>query len=144
MRLETVGLRVTNLERSLRFYQRALGLRVLRRGDTRGWGGGIWVQLRDPKSKRVVELNWYPRGSLFYRAYRAGEALDHLDFTLGSVPRAALERTYRRLLRAGAGRTPYHPATTQGWMASVTDPDGIWITVGRRPTRAEARAMRAG
>ena len=29
----------------------------------------------------------------------------------------------------------------EGWMASVRDPDGIWITIGRLPTRAERRKM---
>jgi catechol 2,3-dioxygenase-like lactoylglutathione lyase family enzyme len=143
MRLHTVGLRVTDLTRSLRFYTKVLGLREVRRGDTRGWGGGIWVLLQDPRSRRVVELNWYPKGSLFHRAYRTGEALDHLDFSLGSVPRSSLERTYRRLLAGGGRPTGYEPSTTGGWMASVQDPDGIWITVGRQPTRAERAGLRS-
>jgi catechol 2,3-dioxygenase-like lactoylglutathione lyase family enzyme len=137
MRFEVVGLRVTRLARSLRFYTRALGLKVVRRGDTRSWGGGIWVLLEDPRSHRRVELNWYPKGSRFGGPFRAGEAVDHLDFTLGVAPRAELERVYRRLLRAGGRPTGYEPSTTEGWMASVLDPDGIWITVGRKPTRHE-------
>jgi catechol 2,3-dioxygenase-like lactoylglutathione lyase family enzyme len=142
MRLVAVGLRVTDLERSLRFYTKALGLREVRRGDTRGWGGGVWVLLRDPRSHRVVELNWYPKGSRFYSPYRAGDAADHLDFSLGSVPKATLERTYRRLLAGGGRPTGYEPSTTEGWMASVQDPDGIWVTVGRRPTRSERAVFR--
>ena len=141
MRLEVAGIRVTNFERSVRFYTKALGLRIVRKGDTRSWGGGRWVLLKDPKSGRQVELNWYPKGSLFYAPYRAGDALDHLDFTVGVARRAVLEQTYRRLLRHGARPTRYSPSTTQGWMASVKDPDGIWITVGRRPTPAERRTM---
>jgi catechol 2,3-dioxygenase-like lactoylglutathione lyase family enzyme len=137
MRFEVVGLRVTNLERSLRFYRRALGLRVVRRGDTRSWGGGIWVVLEDPKSHRRIELNWYPRGSLFGGPFRTGDAVDHLDFTLGVASREELERVYRRLLRQGAKPTGYEPSTTGGWMASVMDPDRVWITIGRRPTRSE-------
>src|SRR5208282_1649326 len=131
MRFENVGLRVTQLSRSLKFYTKALGLRVVRRGDTRSWGGGIWVLLEDPRSRRKVELNWYPKESIFYSPYRAGEAVDHLDFTLGVASRTELERVYARLLRFGAKPTGYEPSTTSGWMASVTDPDGIWITVGR-------------
>jgi catechol 2,3-dioxygenase-like lactoylglutathione lyase family enzyme len=141
LRFEIVGLRVTNLSRSLRFYTRALGLRVSKRGDTRSWGGGMWVQLEDPRSHRFVELNWYPRGSRFHTPYRVGDGVDHLDFTVGPVPRTRLDAVYRRLLRFGARPTRYSPATTAGWMASVRDPDGIWITVGRRPTPAERRRM---
>lgn len=137
MRLEYAGLRVTNLPLSIRFYTRALGLQVVRTGDTRSWGGGKWALLKDPRSHRLIELNWYPRGSRFYTPFRTGDALDHLDFTVGVASQSALERAYRRLLRYGGKPTGYSPATTEGWMASVRDPDGIWITVGRRPTRAE-------
>jgi catechol 2,3-dioxygenase-like lactoylglutathione lyase family enzyme len=143
MRFGAVGLRVTDLKRSLRFYTKVLGLREVRRGDTRAWGGGVWVLLRDPRSRRVVELNWYPKGSRFGTPFRTGDALDHLDFDLGPVPRTTLERAYRRLLAGGGRPTGYRSQTTAGWMASVRDPDGIWITVGRRPTRAErARLQR--
>ncbi|MGB6500462.1 MAG: VOC family protein [Thermoplasmata archaeon] len=140
LRLEQAGLRVTNLERSLRFYTRALGLRVSARGDTRAWGGGLWVQLEDPRSHRHIELNWYPRGSRFGGRYSVGDGIDHLDFTLGVATRASLERTYRALLRAGGRPTGLEPSTTEGWMASVRDPDGVWITVGRRPTVGERSA----
>lgn len=142
MELQQVGLRVRDWRRSLRFYTKALGLRVVRRGDTRGWGGGRWALLEDPRSRRVVELNWYPRGSLFFGPYRPGDALDHLDFTIGAASVEELERAYRRLLRFGAKPTRWKPATTAGWMASVRDPDGVWITLGRRPTLAEQRASR--
>lgn len=141
MHLEFPGLRVTNLARSVRFYTKGLGLEVVRRGDTRVWGGGLWVLLRDPRSRRLLELNWYPKGSLFAGPYRPGDALDHLDFTLGVASRDALERAYRRLLRHGARATKYPPAKTEGWSAHVLDPDGIWIVVGRRPTPAERRAL---
>jgi catechol 2,3-dioxygenase-like lactoylglutathione lyase family enzyme len=140
MRFEFPGLRVTDLDRSLRFYTRALGFRVVKRGDTRSWGGGLWVLLRHPSTRRLLELNWYPKGSRFYEPYVGGTGLDHLDFTLGVAPRAKLERTYRRLLKAGGRPTGAEPSTTEGWMASVRDPDGLWITIGRRPTRAERAA----
>ena len=141
MRLEYAGVRVTRLDRSVRFYTKALGLRVVKRGDTRVWGGGLWVLLRDPRSRRLLELNWYPKGSLFHGPYRAGDALDHLDFTIGAASRATLEKTYRRLLKYGARPTRWSPATTEGWSGHVLDPDGIWITVGRRPTAAERRSV---
>ena len=137
MRFEVVGLRVTQLERSLRFYTRALGFKVVRRGDTRSWGGGIWVRLEGPGSRQRIELNWYPKGSMFAGPFRTGDAVDHLDFTLGVAPRSELEKVYRRLLRHGARPTGYEPSNTGGWMASVMDPDGVWITIGRQPTRSE-------
>ena len=144
---EQVGLRVTDLAKSLRFYRGALGLKVVKKGDTRGWGGGLGVLLRDPRSRRSLELNWYPKGSMFFERYSTGAALDHMDFTLGVAPKQELERVYRRLLKHGGRPTGYEPRTTDGWMASVRDPDGVWITVGRRPTPAEMavlRRMRSG
>jgi catechol 2,3-dioxygenase-like lactoylglutathione lyase family enzyme len=143
MEFQQVGLRVRNLPRSLKFYTGALGFRIKRRGDTRSWGGGLWVLLEDPHSRRVVELNWYPRGSMFGGRFSVGGGVDHLDFTLGVATQARLESVYRRLLRAGGRPTGYEPSTTGGWMASVRDPDGIWITVGRDPTPAERRQMAA-
>ncbi len=144
MRLEQAGLRVSRLDRSVGFYTRALGLKVVKRGDTRAWGGGRWILLEDPRSRRRIELNWYPRGSRFFSRYRTGDALDHLDFTLGVASVGELDRTYRRLVRLGGRPTGYDPSTTSGWMASVLDPDGIWITIGRRPSAAELRALQAG
>jgi len=140
MRLEYAGIRVSNLGRSVRFYTKALGLQVVKRGDTRVWGGGLWVLLRDPKSRRFIELNWYPKGSLFDGPYRPGDALDHLDFTIGASSRRTLEHVHRELLKHGARPTHWSPATTEGWSTHVLDPDGVWITVARSPTAAERRA----
>ena len=143
MRLLYAGLRVTNLARSLRFYQKVLGLRIVNQGDTRSWGGGRWVALEDPISHRQVELNWYPRGSLFYRKYSAGESLDHLDFSVGSMSAAEFSSVFKDLIARGGGPTKYRPETTEGWMGCITDPDGIWIVIGRSPTPQERRRMNA-
>jgi catechol 2,3-dioxygenase-like lactoylglutathione lyase family enzyme len=141
--LHYAGIRVTRLDRSLRFYTKTLRLREVRRGDLRGDGVGIWVLLEDPKSKQRLELNWYPKGSYFATPFRLGEGLDHLGFWLGRVPRAVLEREYKRLLRQGARPTEIPPEKTDGWVAYVTDPDGHWIEIFRWPTPAEQRAADA-
>ena len=142
MGLYYVGIRVTNLRRSLRFYTRVLGLRESIRGDFRRAGKGIWVGLTDPRTHRRLELNWYPPGSTFGTRYQAGEALDHIGFFLGRVSRRRLEVEYQRLLTAGAGRTLATPEASDGWQACVTDPDGNWIEIFRFPTAGEERAAR--
>jgi catechol 2,3-dioxygenase-like lactoylglutathione lyase family enzyme len=142
MPLRYAGLRVTRLARSVRFYTKVLGLTEIGRGDARSEGLGVWVLLEDPRTKQRIELNWYPSGSRFAGAYRLGDGLDHLGFLLGRVPRARLEQEYRRLLRHGATATEITPATTDGWVAFVRDPDGIWIEIFRWPTAAELRAQR--
>lgn len=143
MYLEQPGIRVTDLKRSLRFYTHAFGLREIRRGDTRSWGGGVWVLLQDPRSHRILELNWYPKGSLFHAGYEVGDALDHIDFSIGVRSAAELEKAYRRLLRLGARPTKYTPSTNAGWSAGLLDPDGIWIQLSRRPSADERRRLSA-
>jgi catechol 2,3-dioxygenase-like lactoylglutathione lyase family enzyme len=144
VRLHYVGLRVNDLTKSLRFYTRVLGLRVKVRGDDVASGRGVWVGLEDPRSKARLELNWYPPGSTYATQYRPGDALDHIGFILGAVPRSKLNAEYGRLLRGGAGRTELTPERTAGWMACVTDPDGNWIELFRLPTAAERRRARLG
>lgn len=115
------GIRVRDLERSLRFYTKALGMRVIAKGTMPH--GGKYVHLRGPGSTQKLELNWYPRGSRFYRPYARGEEMDHLAFAVDDVGKA-----YRELLRGGA--TPaVRPSDSEGTEVYVKDPDGIWIEI---------------
>ena len=47
MYISYFGIRVTDLERSIRFYQEVFGLRVVRKGDFSEKGGGKYALLRD-------------------------------------------------------------------------------------------------
>jgi catechol 2,3-dioxygenase-like lactoylglutathione lyase family enzyme len=118
--LDYVGLRVTNLARSLTFLDRALGLVELRRGKSPG--AGTWVLLEDPVSRQRVELNWYPARSRFATPFVAGEGLDHLGVRVSSISAAG-----RRLKAAGARRV--HAVR---WRKRVVveyweGPDGLWV-----------------
>jgi catechol 2,3-dioxygenase-like lactoylglutathione lyase family enzyme len=137
-----VGIRVSNLRRSLRFYTKVLGLKEKIRGDYRGVGRGIWVGLEDPRSKAKLELNWYSPGSQFGLRFSPGDALDHIGFTIGIASTRQLIQVYQRLLKGGAKPTPMTPEKTGGWMACVTDPDGNWVEIFRWPTSAERRKER--
>lgn len=140
MPLHYVGIRVRDLNRSLRFYTKVLGLKEVLRGDHRPYGKGVWVGLADPRSGVRLELNWYPPRSRYAVAFVPGEGLDHIGFHLGAVGRRRLEAEYRRLRAAGARPTPVTPASSDGWQACVKDPDGNWIEIFRGPTAAERRA----
>lgn len=113
------GIRVSNLEASLRFYTKAMGLKVVKQGTMPH--GGKWVHLRGPGSKQTLELNWYPEGSKFYTEYTRGEELDHLAFVVDDV-----EKAYRHLLSKG-GTSAVSPRQSKGTEVYVKDPDGIWI-----------------
>jgi catechol 2,3-dioxygenase-like lactoylglutathione lyase family enzyme len=142
VKLHYVGIRVSNLRRSVRFYTKVLGLKETIRGDFRGIGRGIWVGLEDRRSKAKLELNWYPPGSRFGSSYRGGDALDHIGFEIGHASAKKLDQVYQRLLKSGARATPMTPEATGGWMACVQEPDGNWVEIFRRPTAAERRAER--
>lgn len=113
------GIRVRNLRRSLDFYTKTFGMKVVNEG-TMGHGGK-YVQLVGDGSRQKLELNWYPPGSRFHTPYRKGEEMDHLAFVVSDVKTA-----YRELLRKGA-KPAIPPAKSKGTEVCVKDPDGIWI-----------------
>lgn len=118
-RFRYTGIRVRDLERSLTFYTKLFGMKIIGRGTMPH--GGKYVHLRTPGSPQRLELNWYPKGSRFYTAYRKGEEMDHLAFVVDDV-RAA----YRELVAKGA-RPAVDPAHAKATEVYVKDPDGIWI-----------------
>lgn len=124
MYLKYVGIRVTDLERSVRFYTELLGLKEEKRRDTSEWGGGTWVLLKDEESGAQLELNWYTPGSRFGTPYVPGEGLDHVGFVVDDV-----EAAYTDLVSKGAQPTGITPKETDGWVAYVKDPDGNWIEI---------------
>ena len=78
------GIHVSNLEKSIAFYRKVFGMRLLFKTRIKETGG--WVAwLTSKGSKQVLELNWYPKK---YK-YGASSGLDHLAF---EVEDAAVER----------------------------------------------------
>ena len=48
-------------------------------------GAGIWVKLKDEKSRHYLELNWHTPGSRFCTSYFGSEGLDHIGFIVDDV-----------------------------------------------------------
>lgn len=121
MGLRYIGIRVRDLERSYRFYTSLMGLREQSRGTASR--GGVWVLLRDPRTRQRLELSWYPPGSPHATPYRPGEALDHLGFRVKDA--AGL---FRRLVAAGVepALRPTDPGGVSG-VYYLRDPDGNWV-----------------
>ncbi|HTT26753.1 MAG TPA: VOC family protein [Thermoplasmata archaeon] len=128
------GIRVRDLERSLRFY-RALGMRVLFRGKMDH--GGEFVHLALPRSIVRLELNYYPEGNPYYTPWGPGAEFDHLGFIADDA-----DRWIARLKKAGA--TEALPTWTESTsrIGYVNDPDGVTIEVFsplKRPRKAPRR-----
>ncbi|HTT25862.1 MAG TPA: VOC family protein [Thermoplasmata archaeon] len=123
------AVRVTDLERSLRFYTGALGLREIVRGDLSAVGGGTFVGLSDPYSGQRLELDWYPPTSRFAVPFAVGEGLDHLGVRTED-PEASV-----RSLESAGGRLVDSVREPDGQLelAYVTDPDGTWIELIHQP-----------
>jgi catechol 2,3-dioxygenase-like lactoylglutathione lyase family enzyme len=133
IRLYYSGIEVRDLRKSMKFY-RSLGLRIRRRGTSAH--GGKWVQLRDPRSGQLLELNWYPKGSRFYAPYRKGSELDHIGFIVDDAV-----KWYNLLIKRGAKPAAEPFGDEQETLAYVKDPDGIWIELigpGRKRPRKSA------
>ena len=126
------GVRVRDLERSLGFYTKVMGLKKIHRGRMKA--GGVFVQLRDPRSRQVLELNYYPKRAKYYERFKNGSELDHLAFWERDV-----DKRYAELLANGASKA-VEPFSEGGYrLAFVKDPDGIWIELLGKDRRARRK-----
>ena len=115
-----VGIRVTNLQKSIDFYTKLLGMKITGRGKIEQIRGET-VSLQSEKDSFVLELNYYAESSPYNTKYAVGDGLDHLAFKVDDLDKALKEAKsagYRTILemKADGGRWAY-----------IEDPDGIWI-----------------
>ncbi|HTP55131.1 MAG TPA: VOC family protein [Thermoplasmata archaeon] len=125
IRFGYTGIRVRDLDESVRFYTEALGMEIVEPAQSTSPTRGRVVGLRSPGSAQLLELNWYEPGSRFGAPYANGEDLDHLAFECDNV-----DRVVRELERKGAKVRvrPREIGAEIGWEeAFVEDPNGIWI-----------------
>jgi lactoylglutathione lyase len=115
-----VGIRVTDLEKSISFYTKILGMRVINRGKIEQTKGET-VALQGEEGGFVLELNHYEKDSPHNTKYTVGEGLDHLAFKVDDLDKALEEAN-----RAGY-KTLLQMKAPEGRWAYVEDPDGIWI-----------------
>lgn len=119
-KLVYVGIRVTNLQRSIDFYTKILGMNVKGRGKIDQTKGET-VGLESEKDGFVLELNYYEKDSPFNTRYLAGEGLDHLAFKVENLDKALEDAK-----KAGHKTILEMKADGSRW-AYIEDPDGIWI-----------------
>ena len=115
-----VGIRVKDLEESIKFYTKVLGMKLTgkqRIEETKGDVAG----LQSGRNEFALELNHYDEDSPYNVKYTVGEGLDHLAFKVDDIDEAI--RAARR-----AGYTLFHEVRTKSsrWVY-IKDPNGIWI-----------------
>jgi len=115
-----VGIRVTDLERSIDFYTNTLGMKVSGRSKIEQTKGET-VGLQTEKDGFTLELNYYEKDSPYNTRYVVGEGLDHLAFKVDDLDKALEEAK-----RAGH-RTILQMKADGGRWAYIEDPDGNWI-----------------
>lgn len=115
-----VGIRVTNLQRSIDFYTKILGMKVVNRCKINQTKGET-VGLESEEGGFILELNHYEENSPYNTRYIVGEGLDHLAYKVDDLDKALEEARLARYgsvleMKADGGRWAY-----------IEDPDGIWI-----------------
>ena len=110
-------LRVVDLEKSITFYEQALGMRLLRRKDYESGRFTLaFLGYGEEKDEAVIELthNWDREG------YQLGDAFGHLAIGVDD-----LETSYQRCLDCGAASKVAPKVFGSGTrLAFVKDPDG--------------------
>ena len=115
-----VGIRVKDLEQSIKFYTQVLGMKMKGRSRIESAKGEV-VSLEPEGGGFELELNHYEKDSSYNTEYSVGEALDHLAFgvdDLGKALESARKEGYKVISE--------HKSNQSKW-AYVEDPNGIWI-----------------
>jgi len=115
-----VGIRVKDLERSVDFYTKLLGMKIKGRGKLEQTKGET-VGLESEEGGFVLELNYYEKDSPYFAEYVVGEGLDHLAFKVDNLDKALEEA------RSSGHRTLLQMKVDGGRWAYIEDPNGIWI-----------------
>ena len=124
------GIRVKDMQESLRFYTDVLGMVIVEPVQKTAPTTGSVATLKSPNSEQLLELNHYEEGSPYSSPYINGEDLDHLAFDVED-----LEVTIKELKQQGVEVVvePYQIGREIGWKeAFVKDPNGIWIELLQR------------
>jgi catechol 2,3-dioxygenase-like lactoylglutathione lyase family enzyme len=115
-----VGIRVKELQESVDFYVKLLGMEIVGRGKLEETKGE-WIELASENDGFILELNYYEVGSPYRVEYVVGEGLDHLTFKLDD-----LDEALKKMDLAGYPVKDKHRQGKFQW-AYVEDPNGIWI-----------------
>jgi len=121
MVLAYTSIRVKDLKKSVDFYTKYLGMKIVGR---KSWvPGEKIVMLLSKGTGQRINLMYFAKNCMWYTPYKEnGSGLDHLMFEVDDA-----KKLYEKLVAKGA------PVATELWghggmtMGYVKDPNGIWI-----------------
>ena len=120
--------RVRDLDASLRFYERAFGMKLADRFD---FDGFTLAYLRNPENDFEIELTWNHGRA---EPYELGNGYGHVAFTVDD-----LDAEHARLLQLGLKPNPIKEFQRDGGLMArfffLQDPDGYKIEVLQRHGR---------
>ena len=119
-RFQYTGIRVKDLDASIKFYTSVLGMKAGSR-DTFDATKGVAIFMVDEAGNHPLELNFYEAGSKFDSKFDVGEGLDHLSFKVADLDSAVDEAE-----KAGYPVVQEIKTSTSRWVY-IQDPNGIWI-----------------
>ncbi len=123
------SIRTSDIDQSIDFYTRFLGLKLLRRREIPQNNAEI-AFLQDPEGKGSrLELTYYRNQKKFIQAEYDDRLFDHLAFQIKNM-----EETVSMMRREKVTITdePYRLSPTGGLIAFIEDPDGILIELIER------------
>jgi lactoylglutathione lyase len=123
------SVRTSNMDRSIDFYTRSMGLKLLGRHEIRQNNAEI-AFLRDPEGKgATLELTFYRNQKKFIQANYEDRVFDHLAFKVDNMERviAALRKE-----KVTITDEPYRLSAGGSLIAFIEDPDGTLIELIER------------
>ena len=118
------SIRTSNMERSIDFYVRLIGLKLVSRREIPQNSAEI-AFLQDPEGKGArLELTFYRKQEKFVQADYEERVFDHIAFEVRN-----LEETVSRMQKEGVTITdePFRLSPTGPLIAFIEDPDGTLI-----------------
>jgi lactoylglutathione lyase len=127
---EHASIRTSNMEKSIEFYTKLLGLKVVKRMDIPQTHAEL-VFLQDPEAKgATLELTFYRDQKKFVQSEYEDRLFDHLAFIVDSM-----EQTLDAMRKQNVTVTdePYRLSETGSLLAFVEDPDGTLLELIEKP-----------